>query len=187
MSATNLIDESLSYSLQELLEEKSLKDISVQDITSKSKVSRATFYRHFKDKFDLVNWIYDTMSDKISKRYYSNNNFRQLSNDSIKMMYQKKNFFKKIFEYEGQNSFTNYYRKTAMEYTINQYTTKLGIKTLDTELTYLAEFNVAGLTQATKKWVINGYKESPEEMAEILMDNLSEKEKKIFSQTEIKK
>ncbi|MQS53177.1 TetR/AcrR family transcriptional regulator [Companilactobacillus mishanensis] len=188
MSATDLIDKSLSNSLQQLLEDnKDLKGISIQDITSKSKVSRATFYRHFKDKFELVNWTYDTMSEDIERRYYSNNNFRQLSNDSVKMMYQKKDFFKKIFEYEGQNSFTNYYRKTAMEYTTNQYKTKLGIKKLDTELTYLAEFNVSGLTQATKTWVINGCQESPEEIAEILMDNLSEKEKKIFSQTEIKK
>lgn len=182
MSVNNLIDESLSNSLQELLSENiDLKDISIQDITSKSNVSRATFYRHFKDKLDLVNWIFETFNKDIQEKYKIDNNFRQLSIDTSTMMYNNKNFFKKIFEYEGQNSFTDYYRKSAMEYTTDQYKTKLNIKKLDTKLIYLAEFNVAGLTQATKCWVINGCKETPEEISKILMDNLSEKEKEIFS------
>ncbi len=35
-----------------------MESISVQEITQRCKISRKTFYYHFRDKYDLVNWIY---------------------------------------------------------------------------------------------------------------------------------
>lgn len=48
----------LADSLKTLLSEKALSDITVQDITSASGLSRSTFYKHFTDKYDLVGWMF---------------------------------------------------------------------------------------------------------------------------------
>lgn len=52
--------EVLAITLKELAEEKTLDKISVSEIVQESGYSTATFYRHFKDKYDLADWIYST-------------------------------------------------------------------------------------------------------------------------------
>lgn len=44
----------LQDSLRHLLEEKELEEISVQDITERATLNRATFYAHYTDKFALL-------------------------------------------------------------------------------------------------------------------------------------
>ena len=46
--------EALSAALMALIEEKGYDAISVQDITERSRLNRATFYLHYKDKQDLL-------------------------------------------------------------------------------------------------------------------------------------
>jgi len=47
----------LQQSMHELLHEKDLSDINVQDITARADLNRATFYKHFLDKYDLLNAV----------------------------------------------------------------------------------------------------------------------------------
>lgn len=47
----------LADSLEGLLRERPLGEITVQDITAASGLSRSTFYKHFEDKYDLVGWM----------------------------------------------------------------------------------------------------------------------------------
>lgn len=47
----------LQQAMNDLMHEKSFSDITVQDITARADVNRATFYAHFVDKYDLVNAI----------------------------------------------------------------------------------------------------------------------------------
>lgn len=47
----------LQQAMHELLHEKDLSDINVQEITTRAELNRATFYKHFFDKYDLLNII----------------------------------------------------------------------------------------------------------------------------------
>lgn len=47
----------LQQSMSELLKEKEFVDITVQDITDRADLNRATFYKHFLDKYELLNAI----------------------------------------------------------------------------------------------------------------------------------
>ena len=48
----------LAASLKKLLAEKALDKITVTDLTEDCGVNRQTFYYHFRDIYDLVEWIY---------------------------------------------------------------------------------------------------------------------------------
>lgn len=48
----------LGDSLKQRLKEKPLEKITITDICSGCKVNRQTFYYHFQDIYDLVEWIY---------------------------------------------------------------------------------------------------------------------------------
>jgi len=43
----------LQQAMNTLMGEKSFTDITIQDITTRAEVNRATFYKHFIDKYDL--------------------------------------------------------------------------------------------------------------------------------------
>lgn len=47
----------LAMSLKKLLESRSLDSITIQDLVDDAEVSRKTFYYHFRDVYDLLEWI----------------------------------------------------------------------------------------------------------------------------------
>lgn len=54
----------LAASLKKMLKEKPLEKITVTDICEDCEVNRQTFYYHFRDIYDLVDWIYTVDADK---------------------------------------------------------------------------------------------------------------------------
>lgn len=57
MSNTNATKISLGESLKKLMQTKRLEKITIQDLTADCGVSRMAFYYHFKDIYDLVEWV----------------------------------------------------------------------------------------------------------------------------------
>jgi len=47
----------IAFAFKELLMEKPLNKITVNDITDKCEINRQTFYYHFHDIFELTEWI----------------------------------------------------------------------------------------------------------------------------------
>ena len=60
MAESSITKNALANSLKQLMKEKSLSKISIKDIVELCNMNRKSFYYHFKDKYDLVNWIYYT-------------------------------------------------------------------------------------------------------------------------------
>ena len=50
-------------SMKKLMEAKPLDKITVKEIVENSEMTRQTFYRNFKDKYDLVNWHFEQLAD----------------------------------------------------------------------------------------------------------------------------
>lgn len=64
MSEALITKRALASSLKKLMERRSLSKLTVGDIVEECSVTRKTFYNHFRDKYELLNWIYQTESAK---------------------------------------------------------------------------------------------------------------------------
>ena len=60
MPDANITKNALASSMKKLMKEKHFEKISVIDICEGCGMNRKSFYYHFKDKYDLVNWIFYT-------------------------------------------------------------------------------------------------------------------------------
>ena len=56
----NAVDTLLAESLKELTEKHPIEKITIKEITDKAGVIRPTFYNHFQDKYELLEWIVKT-------------------------------------------------------------------------------------------------------------------------------
>ena len=54
----------LARSLKKVLEKKSLDKITITDITDDCGVNRQTFYYHFHDIYELIEWMYITVANR---------------------------------------------------------------------------------------------------------------------------
>ena len=52
----------LANAMKELLVHTPVDKITVKQIVDQCDVTRPTFYRHFKDKYDLINWYFDVLA-----------------------------------------------------------------------------------------------------------------------------
>lgn len=109
MPDSNITKKALAASLKELMEEKPFEKISVGDICEKCQMNRKSFYYHFKDKYDLVNWIFDSGFFRFSSKS-SEQSAWEFVGELCGFLYADKDFYRKAFAIKGQNSFSEHFR-----------------------------------------------------------------------------
>ena len=72
-------------------------------------MNRKSFYYHFKDKYDLVNWIYYTECVAVLKEKDYCTEW-ELLEDLCAYFYKNRTFYRKTLSVDGQNSFSEYFR-----------------------------------------------------------------------------
>ena len=110
MADSNITKSALASALKELMETTPFAKITVSDICAKCNMNRKSFYYHFRDKFDLVNWIFDVEylnHVQIGKNLIGWDSVLHLCN----YFYENKDFYRKAMKVEDQNSFINHFRE----------------------------------------------------------------------------
>jgi AcrR family transcriptional regulator len=145
----------------ELLDTTPLHRITVSDICKKAHVNRSTFYANFADVYDLADWLRKAMEIEFSGVF-----------DGFDGTHCEKGALR-LFKHikENQSFYINYFKLSYDEdqllsnYDHNRASLDFGEK----HIPYHIEFFRNGLNAIIKRWLKNGCLESPEEMAEILI------------------
>lgn len=108
MAYSNITKTIMADAMKELMSEKPFAKISVGDICERCGMNRKSFYYHFKDKYDLVNWIYQTeFLEMLRIQNYSSG--WELLADICRYLYSERVFYTNALQVEGQNSFRDYF------------------------------------------------------------------------------
>jgi len=103
MAYSNITKTAMAEAMKKLMNEKPFSKISVGDICEWCGMNRKTFYYHFKDKYDLVNWIFQTEFLEMLRVQNYNSGWELLS-DICKYLYSERGFYTNALQVEGQNS-----------------------------------------------------------------------------------
>lgn len=108
MADSNITKNALAVSMKKLMEKKPFSKISVGDICEDCGMNRKSFYYHFRDKYDLVNWIFYV--DFIERMEWSScRNEWDMLEALCSRFYRERLFYQNALQVEGQNSFREYF------------------------------------------------------------------------------
>ena len=155
------VDEYIIESLFNLMKKTKYTNISITEITEKAGVSRVSFYRNFDSKEDIIKkWISNTTDN------FLNNSNISYENDS------SKDYFIKLFTHlEKHKDKTTLIYNANLSYLLkNEFDNKLLTIYKEKYHNYKSYFIAGGIYNVFYYWLINGYKENPNELAEKLVD-----------------
>ena len=83
--------------LQEMLHEKPLRKITVQDIMDCKNMKRQSFYYHFQDIYGVIEWLYN--EDFVKQVAYDENEaFAEWIRKVVRIIRENRFFYKKVLE-----------------------------------------------------------------------------------------
>ncbi|WP_250675523.1 TetR/AcrR family transcriptional regulator (plasmid) [Paraclostridium ghonii] len=163
----------ITNSLLELMGKKDFTKISIKEIIDNADLTRQTFYRNFNSKEDVlyeyVSKLYKECFDKIDQ--LPNKNLKTILITYFEYWYKYKELLilarKSNFNYK----FMDFYYPF-----MNEYFEKFIIKlpdNFDMKTDYIKHFLLGGLIQVKTYWAERNFLETPEELAELVLQSIN--------------
>lgn len=168
--------ENLAESFLELAQKKRIDKITITEITDNCGMSQPTFYHHFKDKYDLIVWIYtfrvSELMGRIDNKSYL---WKDTLLDGARYYAENSEFIQNALKHTGgQDSFIEYVRKRNTEFLKAEVQKKLMTEFIPDEIMGMIEVYVYGTVQYMLRWLMNDMPLSPEQLAYIWEKSLPE-------------
>lgn len=168
LSCSEQTKRKIGNALKELMETIPFEKITVSDITDKCEIHRQTFYYHFQDRYELLDWLLynELVVDFVTefnvttmyKRFYTI--FETMLND--------KKFYQAALKI-NMNDMSKYISTVSIEQftkVIGEIGARNGIEPDTVDDKMIAEFFGYGLSGVVLNWAARGMKESPKEMTD---------------------
>ncbi len=172
----------LAESFKELSKKKSVDKITVKEIVKNCGLTPPTFYNHFRDKYDLIAWIYSKPIEEIVNRI--DNDSYKLKNsiaDIVKYFSANKDFLKNlILNTSGQTSFINYVAQSHVKILSNYIRRTQKIKNLPQDTEIFVKLYCYGTVCTLCEFLLKPFPISDDELVKIFVDALPAQLQKYF-------
>lgn len=168
--------EILADSFLELAQNRSVDKITVKDITENCGYSSATFYRHFKDKYDLIAWDYScTISEIMDKAREGGRAWKGILLDSARYFEKEKTYLANLFRHTtGLDSFAQYMIEANDSFLREYVMRSAGTDSLDEETKIYIHHYCHGNVALVCDWVMDRFSMTADEIAEVFEKALPE-------------
>ena len=149
--------------LEAMMERMPLSKVHIADLCERCGVERRVFYYHFKDKYDLVAWMFerDYRAASVLGAPYT----EALYAESHKRLWNRRAFYRRAFEEDSQNSILRYliaFSVAANELALRRY---LGVPALSRERAFEARHFAHGNVGCLVDWLRGDIEATPEQLA----------------------
>ena len=172
--------EILTASFQELAAVKSIDKITIQEIADNCGYSSATFYRNFKDKYDLIAWEHTRavaeIVDRVGEDDYS---WTQTLYDGARLYYENKDYLVNLLQHtSGHDSFMRYMAQINSSALEKYILSVNGNQQLTHEEMMYVKMYCFGLVDLACEWILGEIDTTAEEIAKIYERSIPEPLKK---------
>ncbi|MEE8716624.1 MAG: TetR family transcriptional regulator [Coriobacteriales bacterium] len=165
--------------------ERPIEKITVQDIAERCGISKQTFYNHFRDKQDLMNYVYDEEVKRAVDTFCSDDRgtaaMRRAISSVLNRCRELQGYYSSLVRYQTQNSFSEFFFETARLYFENSAAPAAANRGIDahqpgssSRLDRVIGFACAGLNWIMVDWIRRGMVEEVETIADEMIACLPE-------------
>lgn len=165
--------EILAESFHELAKNKNIDKITIQDIVDNCGYSPATFYRNFKDKYDLIAWEYTRGVAKIIGTIDNSRTWKQAMIDAAEWYHKEKEYLANLFQHtSGHDSFMRYMTEISYDAVKKHILASGGQEKLTRQEELYVRIYCLGTVSLTCEWILGVHDAKPEEIADIYVNSL---------------
>lgn len=154
-----------------------IEKITTEKIAAEAGVSKATFYRYFKDKYDVLNYNYQSLLDEALQHC---DNYRDLFFRLYSFARSEWTEFRRAFYTTGVNSLENFvymYSKSVVEQITAQ---NRGGAAFTPEEALQVDVLCYGISYMYKRWTLGQYPLDPDTAADALFSLMPESLKHLW-------
>ena len=157
----------LEASLKKLLLEKPLNKITINDITEDCGVNRMTFYYHFKDIYDLVDWILTEDATKAMEGCQSFDTWTEAFLDILHQIRDNKALVLNVYRSVGREQVEQYLYK-LLDPMLKEFADRecRDITVQDDDKQFVVDFYKYALVGVGLEWIRRDMKTDPAVMVE---------------------
>ena len=159
----------LEASLKNLLLKKPLDKITISDIAEDCGISRMTFYYHFKDIYDLVEWVCAEDAARALDGKKTCDTWEEGLLNIFDAVLENKPFILNVYRSANREQVEAYLYKVVHPLIVGVIEEKAqGIPLRDTDKDFIANFYKYAFVGLLLAWVKNGMKDDPKQLVDRL-------------------
>jgi probable dihydroxyacetone kinase regulator len=159
----------LSDSLKDLMLIKPLNKITVQEIVDRCTLNRRTFYYHFKDIYDLLEWMYKKEAIAELQKRATYNTWQEGFLNLFLYIQNNKKICLCAFHSLGREHLESFLYSVTYQLIQHVVDTQTGdLQVNEEHKNFLANFYTIAFLGIVIQWMQNGMKEQPQKITEAL-------------------
>lgn len=173
MSDVSITKKAIAKGFKHILENKNFEKITIAEITAQCGLNRQTFYYHFQDKYDLINWIVYHEAIMVIRKDLTIENWDTKVLELLTTMKKDEHFYQTTLKDIDGTEFQNYLFTVTKEIFQEMIERLANDRKMNLEIApvmtpqkknFTAEFLSHGVVGMIISWAQNGMTQSPEEI-----------------------
>lgn len=163
---TNM-QESFAKALIEMLDEKTLSEITVKDIAERCAVSRQSFYYYFGDIYGLIEWIFVREAEKALEEFSDIDSWTTGFVRIMNCFRARHSLVLAAYGSVQKDQIELFMNRVLYQYMIRVVETEAaGLRVTEDQKAFMANFYTLSLNAVMLDWIRKGMVEEPSEVAE---------------------
>ena len=166
---SNMTKRALEESLKRLLLKKPLTKITINDLTTDCGISRMTFYYHFKDIYDLVEWVCLEESTRALQGKKTSGDWQEGLLQIFEAVYENKAFIMNAYSSLHREQIENFLFRLTHDLIMGVVEEQsIGTSITQAQKNFIADFYKYSFVGIMLDWIRDGMTEEPEKIVDRL-------------------
>jgi len=155
----------IAKALKDLLEEKNLTKITINDIAQRAGINRQTFYYHFRDIIDLLEWMWQEDEKRLFDNRFTYDTWEQRFIGVFKEFQDNRTFIMNVYKNAPSELLTTHLYNLVYPMIHEVVSEKAqGIGAKEEDIAFITNFYKISFVALVKDWIRNDMEEDPEQI-----------------------